>query len=61
MKSLYEREVRAAKIARELRKRNLPAAEMFEAKTREAKAVGLHNVLLARMMWDEILALPSDL
>ncbi len=61
MKSLYEREVRAAKIAQELRKRNLPAAEMFEAKMREAKAVGLHNVLLARMMWDEILALPSDL
>jgi cytochrome b subunit of formate dehydrogenase len=54
--SLKDREVRAESLLAELRRKGAPEADAVAAKIKEAKAVGLHNVQLARKMWDEILA-----
>jgi hypothetical protein len=60
MKSLHQRETRAYEMLREFRERNAPRLDELEKKIKEAQAVGIHNVLHARMLWDEILASVAD-
>lgn len=60
MKSLHQRETRAYGMLKEFRERNAPHLEELERRIEEAKAVGLHNVLFARKLWDEILASAPD-
>jgi len=58
-KSLHEREARAAAMIESLSARNDPRAADVARRIAEARAVGLHNVQLARRLWDELLSPPS--
>ncbi len=60
MKSLQEREARAYALLREFQEQNTPRLDELEKKIKEAQAVGIHNVMHARMLWNEILASVAD-
>ena len=59
-KSLHDREGRAAAILEGLRSRNDPRAADLARRIAEARAVGLHNVQLARRLWDEAIGTPTE-
>ncbi len=59
-KSLADRETRARKRLAGLQRDNAPRAAALARRIAAAKAVGLHNIQLARKLWDDILAESSS-
>jgi len=60
LRSLHERESRAQRMIETISQRNPAQSEELQIKIEEAKTIGLHNVLFARTLWDEILEASSD-
>jgi len=55
-KALQERDARATAMLKSMRVQHAEGADALARRIDEARAVGLHNVLLARQLWDDILA-----
>lgn len=59
MQALYRRQMLADKVLADLRERDAPSVSEFVSRYQIAKAVGLHNVPLARQIWRGLIREPE--